>query len=471
MNALTANRRIEFVVAGVIFAAATVLFLPPQLVVGLAIASLMLAAGLIRPALGLGLIAVTIPVQEAVTIAIGPGSMTLTRLALLPFLAGWGIRWLNRDAAIRLTPPIVAWFLLLAALVVSFPAAIDRVAWAEEVYRWSAAFALYVVAADVMKRAEDCVPLIIGSASGIILASLAGLWQIATAAGPASFQANGLTRVYAFFGEPNPFAAYLEMTLPLLIAISLPWVITRRPGLFDRTGTLLLASIAAVGSLMLLLTQSRGGYLGFGAALVAIGLLSGPRSRLLTLAGLLVIALLVTLTPPGRHAAQRFTSSVAVFNSREEVTVENWSVQERVAHWRAGLQMLRDNPWTGVGAGNFNQRYREYTQVWRFRIPRGHAHNNEIQMGAQGGYTGLIAYLALLFTVGVRILRGVRRTTQASARALAIGAFGVFIAVLVHGQFDYLHGLSLSLAFALALACAEPAATTPVAARERLTAS
>ena len=458
-------------IAGTIAASAAVLLLPPPVVVALAMTALMLAAGMFRPAIGLGLIAVTIPVQEAVTVAIGPVSMTLTRLALLPFLVGWGILWLNRRAEIRLTPPIVAWFLLLAALVASFPAAVDRIAWAEEVYRWSAAFAIYVVASDVMKRAENARPLLIGSASGIVLASLAGIGQIATAAGPASFQANGLTRVYAFFGEPNPFAAYLEMTLPLLIAISLPWLIERQPGLFGRTGMVLLAAIAAVGSLMLLLTQSRGGYLGFGASLVAIGLLSGQRSRILTLASLVVLALLVTFTPPGRFAAQRFTSSVAVFNTGEEVTVENWSVQERVAHWRAGLQMLRDKPWTGVGAGNFNQRYREYTQVWRFRIPRGHAHNNEIQMGAQSGYTGLIAYLALLFTVGARILRGMRRTTHASARVLAIGAFGVFIAVLVHGQFDYLHGLSLSIAFALALACAEPAATTPVAARERMTAS
>lgn len=471
MNALAIHRRPDVVIAVTIVAAAMVAFLPPPIVAGLAIAALMLAAGVFRPAVGLGLIAVTIPVQEAVTLAIGQGSMTLTRLALLPFLVGWGIRWLNRDAALRLTPPIVAWFLLLAALVVSFPAAIDRIAWAEEVYRWSAAFAIYVVAADVMKRAEDCMPLIIGSAAGVALAILAGCWQIATSAGPSSFQANGLTRVYAFFGEPNPFAAYLEMTLPLLIAITIPWLIEQRRGQFGRTGMAVLASIAAAGSLMLILTQSRGGYLGFGASLVATGLLSGHRTRLLTLAGLVMLALLVAFTPPGRSAAQRFTSSVAVFNSRENVTVENWSVQERVAHWRAGLQMLRDKPWTGVGAGNFDQRYREYTQVWRFRIPRGHAHNNEIQMGAQSGYTGLIAYLALLFTVGARILRGMRRTTHSSARALAIGAFGVFIAVLVHGQFDYLHGLSLSIAFALAIACAEPAATTPVAARERLTAS
>ena len=133
--------------------------------------------------------------------------------------------------------------------------------------------------------------------------------------------------------------------------------------------------------------------------------------------------------------------------------------------------MLRDQPWIGVGAGNFNGNYRENTEVWRFRIPRGHAHNNEIQMGAQSGYTGLIAYLVLLFSVGARIVRGLRGQSPPTSHALAVGALGVLLAVVVHGQFDYLHGLSLSLALALALACAEPAASFVPDARSRLVAS
>jgi hypothetical protein len=78
-------------------------------------------------------------------------------------------------------------------------------------------------------------------------------------------------------------------------------------------------------------------------------------------------------------------------------------------------------------------------------------------MGAQAGYPGLIAYLAVLFSAGARIIRSVRGDATRE-RALAIGALGVLTAVIVHGQFDYLHGLSLNLAFVLALACVEPAA-------------
>src|SRR6185312_12348676 len=141
-------------------------------------------------------------------------------------------------------------------------------------------------------------------------------------------------------------------------------------------------------------------------SLLLVGSLSGRRARNLTLMAVVAISIMIAGTPPGRIAADRFATSLTAIGRDEQVTVGNWSVQERIAHWKAGLHMLREQPWIGVGAGNFNGSYREYTEVWRFRIPRGHAHNNEIQMGAQSGYTGLIAYLVLLFSVGARIARG-----------------------------------------------------------------
>ncbi len=165
-------------------AAIPVIMFPPQLTVGLAIIVLMAALGLARPGVGLGFIAVTIPIQEAITLSIGPGTMTLTRLALIPFMVGWLIRWMTQRAEIKLTPPIVAWFLVVSALIVSFPAAADRVAWAEEVYRWAVAFALYVVACDSMKTARSCRPVIIGASIGIALCAIVAAWQICHSSRP-----------------------------------------------------------------------------------------------------------------------------------------------------------------------------------------------------------------------------------------------------------------------------------------------
>jgi O-antigen ligase len=433
------------------------IFIDPALVFILAVAALMAWLGWARPADGLGVVAVTIPVQDAFTIPIGAASLTMTRLVILPFLVGWSVAWLVGRARLPATAPIVSWALVVAALGVSIVSAVDRGAWSEEVYRWTVALGLYVVAVGALRRSEDARALMWGTVSGVLLSVSVALWQVATGTGPPTFEAGGLMRAYGWFGEPNPLAAYLEMTVLLLAPVGLLRVTRSGANLWSRFGLL---AVTAAGGLVLLFTQSRGGLLGFAVGGLVIALALSRWTRALALVGIILAVPLLAMTPAGRSGVDRFASSLTAVTANEQVTPANWSVQERVAHWRAGLQMLESSPLTGVGAGNFDTRYREMTTVWRFRIPRGHAHHSAIQMGAQSGYTGLIAYLVLLFTAGARILRGVLNARFPIERAWTIGALGVLVAVIVHGQFDYLHGLSLNLAFALALACAEPAIRT-----------
>jgi O-antigen ligase len=455
----------RFFVAGAVIVAAAMAMLPAQLMLALTIAMLSVYAGFARPALGLSMIAATIPVQDAMQLHIGAGALTLTRCLAVPFVVAWGGAWLLGRLTIPLTPPLIAWALVTGALVVSYPFAVDRAAWAEEVYRWSIAFVIYAIAIEAMHSAGSAREVITGMCAGLLFAGAIGAWQVLMHAGPSTFQVGGLTRVYGFFGEPNPMAAYLEMTVPVVGAVAI-WSLSQH-GLRSLQ-TLALLGTATVGSATLVLTQSRGGLLGAAAAALVVALLLGRRWRVTALTTLAVVGLLIAVTPVGRSASGRLASSFTSFGSQVETTSSTWAVQERVAHWKAGLRMLEDHPFSGVGAGNFNANFRDETVVWRFRIPRGHAHNDLIQMGAQAGYPGLIAYLAVLFTAGARLIRAARGTELTQERALAIGALGVLTAVIVHGQFDYLHGLSLNLAFVLALACAEPAAQALHRDRARL---
>lgn len=455
----------RFFILGAAIVASPVVVAPPQLVLALALAILSAYAGFARPELGLGLIAATIPVQDSLQLSAGAAILTLTRCVALPFVVAWGAAWLLGHRQMFITPPAVALAIVTAALAISYPVAIDRAAWSEEVYRWGIALLVYAIAIDAFRAPDGVRYLVAGISAGILFAGIVGFWQVVTHAGPETFQVGGLTRVYGFFGEPNPMAAYLEMTVPIAGALAV-WSLSQR-GLRSPT-TVGLFAVTGIGSATLALTQSRGGLLGAAAAALVIALFLGRRWRVTALATLAVVALLTALTPVGRSASDRFVSSFTSFGSQVETTSSTWAVQERVAHWKAGLQMLEDHPFSGVGAGNFNANFRNDTVVWRFRIPRGHAHNDLIQMGAQAGYPGLIAYLAVLFTAGVRIIRSARGHELTQERALAIGALGVLTAVIVHGQFDYLHGLSLNLAFVLALACAEPAARALDRDRARL---
>jgi O-antigen ligase len=227
------------------------------------------------------------------------------------------------------------------------------------------------------------------------------------------------------------------MSVPLLIALT--FVLTRTDQDFW-----VVAAGALAGSVGLVLTQSRGGYLGFAASVAIVIWFSGGKVRIIgTVAGMIGLAAVVVSPLGGRI---RDGLQVPSFGGAPvQVTSDNFAAQEREAHWAAAVRMAEDSPLLGVGAGNFNERYREETPVWRFRIPRGHAHSNYLQALAQAGLLGIVSYLGLLGMAIATIAKKLRNAPDPLSRSFAIGAAGVTAAVMVHGVFDYLHVLSLGI--------------------------
>jgi O-antigen ligase len=107
--------------------------------------------------------------------------------------------------------------------------------------------------------------------------------------------------------------------------------------------------------------------------------------------------------------------------------------------------MTVNYPVLGVGAGNFPDRYREFTQIWRFRIPRDHAHSAYIEVAAQSGVVGLISYVAIIVVVGSHLRQGLLKARDPASRAVVVGAIGVSLAFAIHNAFDYLHVVNLPI--------------------------
>jgi O-antigen ligase len=187
--------------------------------------------------------------------------------------------------------------------------------------------------------------------------------------------------------------------------------------------------------------------------------LTGRWLRWASIVGAAVVALVVVTTPYGGRVTERLAASGVSFGDDVQVTTANFAARERLAHWRAGLAMARTHPVLGVGAGNFSHHYRDVTPVWRFRIPRGHAHNAYVHAAAQTGLVGLATYVGLLGAVGWRLSRALR-ATGGTARSLVVGAIGVTVAFGVHCMVDYLHVLSLGVQLSVVWALAEVAATS-----------
>jgi O-antigen ligase len=391
---------------------------------------------------------VSVPVQDEFALKFGGNELTWTKLMLGVTVVAWVMRMALGASRPKIDALAIAFSCYVVALAVSIVNARDLSAWAEETYRWSAALVVYVMAAEAFPHTMQRQKLLVPMSAAVIAVTAYAAWQIATDAGPATFSVDGLTRVYATFGEPNPFAGYLEMSILLLIAVVAGWAdqarAWRRPeGLSLRSAMLVLgAAVAGTGALAA--TQSRGGYVGFVAGLAVALWLTGGRVRLLGMVGGGICVLLVLLSPLGASVLDRFRAE-SLSTGPTQVTVDNWAAQERAAHWRAAVAMAEAAPITGIGAGNYNVRYREETTVWRFRIPRGHAHNAYLQALAQAGLLGGLAYLSIVGVVGWEIAKALKRQTDGIERSLVIGVAAVTAAVAVHNLVEYLHVLSLGI--------------------------
>ncbi len=420
---------------------------------------------LLKPPIGLGLLVLSVPIQSAGEHQLGLLHLTVTKAVLIGVIAAWvlGATTLRRGFRLGLVEGLLA--LHVAVLALSVVNARDTAAWGSELYRWWSALVVYVIATNTIRDVRSSIPIVVATVVGVTGSSLLGFYQVAAGLGPASFSVGGLVRAFSTFGQPNPFAGYLEVTVPLLAALGASWIggpsRYRLPQVYGERLLCASAVIAMIGLGALVLTQSRGGWIGTFCGLAVVVWMVGGAVRWSAVGAGALVAIMVLATPVGGRLASRLGESELRSGEGVQVTVANFAVQERLAHWRAGLEMAQRHPLLGVGAGNFSAVYREVTPVWRFRVSRGHAHNAYIHAAAQTGLIGLTTYLLVLGAVALRLRGVLRSVADGPGRPLVIGAIGVTVAISMHNVFDYLHVLSLPVQLSAVWALAGAASGEP----------
>lgn len=453
-------------------------FLMP-VVAGLA---LLVVATLRHPWLGLALLVASVPVQQIGAVA----GVTATRMAVAVALAGYAASLLIGREPVRGTRLVVPFAVLLVWMIATIPVARDPRSSSAEVFRWMTALIAFVLAVQYLSkdpRQRVIVFTVIMSVVGAFEA-LAGTVLGLIGFGPESFAVAGsISRAYGSFGRPNSFAGYLEMSLfpALWLGIYLLVVAWRQlrdyrsarlrgfaassveRAMLWRTVALaaVLAGAATLMMLGVLVSFSRGAWLGVAAGLAFSGLLALRGRIALVLmvapAAMLLVAVAMTTIAPST-LTDRLTSiadEARPFDASSiPITPENFAVVERMAHWQAGWHMFEDHPLSGVGIGNFNVRYPDYFVRTEFRYSQGHAHNYYIHTLAETGIVGLVVYLTLatsfLFLATIVALR----STDPMARFVALSAAGTMMAVYVHNVFEDLHVLNLGIIISAAWAMA-----------------
>ena len=228
--------------------------------------------------------------------------------------------------------------------------------------------------------------------------------------------AAGTVRIYSSLDNPNLLGGYLLPILPLAVVALMRW-----QGLPRRLFAL--ASLV-LGLVALVLTYSRGAWMGMVASLAVLGLLLMVRYTrtwppfwrrtlpiLLVVGASLMLVVLVTQVEPLRV---RVMSLVA---GREDS-----SNNFRMNVWTAVLQMIHDRPWLGIGPGNsaFNLIYPIYQQP-KFNALS--AYSIPLELLVEAGIPGLLVGLGLLwsaFKVGLGQWASTGRLALPALAAVAV---------------------------------------------------
>lgn len=259
-------------------------------------------------------------------------------------------------------------------------------------------------------------------AAGMAVASLYGLYQsyvgvkVDILLVDMRYNADMPGRIYSFFQNPNTLGQILVMLIPLSIGLIFA----------SRTFWGRLAALAAsgLGILALVLTLSRGSWLGLMVAAVVFVALY--RYQLLPLF-ILAAAALVPFLP--ETIINRALSS---FNFRDT------SISSRFPIYEASFKSILHSPVLGAGLGSelvwkFFARYGFYKGTLTFA----HLHNIFLQLWIECGLFGMLAFAGTSLSVFKESARAAARSRSA-LKPLLIGGASALTGALVCGMTDYI---------------------------------
>jgi putative inorganic carbon (hco3(-)) transporter len=189
-----------------------------------------------------------------------------------------------------------------------------------------------------------------------------------------------------FFSNPNELAMTVNLIMPFAVVFGLTSKGIKRVAFF---------AIAALLAFAVVVSFSRGGFLG----LVAIGGVliwkAGRGRRFTTVCAGIVIAGAFIVAMPSGYGDRIFT----ILHTDEDKTN---SAQERQELLARGLDVIAHHPIIGVGVGNYGI----------YSLRQLVAHNSYIEIAAELGLAGFAAYLVLIFAP-LKSLRRIERESYA----------------------------------------------------------
>jgi putative inorganic carbon (hco3(-)) transporter len=215
-------------------------------------------------------------------------------------------------------------------------------------------------------------------------------------------------RAIAFFVHANGFGLYITPLLAWLIPDLMRRLNSRRD--WYLVGAWLLGAIG------ILLSLSRGAWLGLAAAAAIYILVSANRKYLI--GGVIAAAGIIIVIAAAPNL--RYRLLLPFYGEKSSVA--------RISLWHTGARMIKDSPVTGKGINGFSENWDQYNRdpgLEHYNFP----HNLFLSFWIDAGVLGLLSFIFLSL---VGLVRGFRYREDLYKFGLAL----FIIALFVHGQID-----------------------------------
>jgi putative inorganic carbon (hco3(-)) transporter len=233
-------------------------------------------------------------------------------------------------------------------------------------------------------------------------------------------------RLTGAFSHPNQLGLYAAIAVCLGIGLAF--------GARTGRGRVIAILVSALALAPLLLSLSRGAWIGCGLAFLYFLVALREARRALVIAGVpfVIVGALVGSFAPS-------TPEVQVIGARARALTAISPYDERPQIYAEAQRQIRSSPLLGQGPGNFP--YASSRALYAdATVSNDHAHNLWLTWAAEAGIPAAALIVALMISVG----RVARRTGQAAARrsrrdrAVIAGIVAALITVVGQGIFDYL---------------------------------
>jgi probable O-glycosylation ligase (exosortase A-associated) len=242
-----------------------------------------------------------------------------------------------------------------------------------------------------------------------------------------------------YFQDENDVSLYINMWIPFCFFL---FFVTK-----EWTMKIIYFMGLILGVLTVIISSSRGGFIGLVTISFVCWLSSSKKVLSLIILGLLVIMVVTLASDAYWHRMNTIKDT------------DTGTAAERIESWKAGWRMFLDNPW-GVGGNNFQARFHEYQSGWFGskgmwgRV----AHSLWFTLMPELGIAGIFIYFILLkYNIkDILYLKKIKQNDQRKNPDLEYlhalsGAFiaslagyfssGSFVSVLYYPHYWYLTGI------------------------------